>query len=382
MAYRKFKADRLFNGFTWEAPGSVLITDLNGRIEGLIAEQDAGDAVEVIEGVVCPGLINAHCHLELSHLQAQIPENTGMVDFLLAVMSKRGAGADVVLEKMIAADHSMQQQGIVAVGDICNTSLSALVKKNSTIQYHSFVEVAGLDPAQAESRFAQARKTVSELGDAGGVSITPHAPYSVSGLLLQLLQQDAPEILSIHSQESKTEEMFFQNGTGELNKLYEALKVSTDYFSPSGSSSLQATLPALRASKSILLVHSVTTSAADLAYLNQWQKEQESTAWICLCAGANWYINRAIPPVDLFAEKWQHIILGTDSLASNYQLSIAEEMRRLKTAFPAIDMGMLLKWATSNGARALQMHGTLGSFEKGKTPGIVQFHNWQSVRLL
>lgn len=382
MAYRKFKADRLFNGFTWEAPGSVLVTDENGRIEDIVREEDAGDAIALINGVVCPGLINAHCHLELSHLQHQIPERTGMVDFLLAVMGKRGAGTDLIVEKMIAADLSMQQQGIVAVGDICNTSLSVPVKKNSPIHYHSFVEVAGLDPAQAETRLAQARKTVDELRHAGRVSITPHAPYSVSGLLLQLLQQEAPDILSIHSQESKTEEAFFQNGTGELNKLYEVLKVSRDYFSPPHSSSLKATLPALHASKSILLVHSVTMSAADLEYLIQWQKEQESTAWICLCAGANWYINRAIAPVDLFAEKWPHIVLGTDSLASNYQLSIAEEMHRLSVAFPAIEMEVLLKWATSNGARALQMQDKLGSFEKGKTPGIVQIDNWHSVRLL
>ena len=66
-----------------------------------------------------------------------------------------------------------------------------------------------------------------------------------------------------------------------------------------------------------------------------------------------------------------NIVLGTDSLASNDQLCILEEMKTLQNNFKELDLATLLKWATSNGSRALQMDNKLGSFEKGKKPGLV-----------
>lgn len=64
-------------------------------------------------------------------------------------------------------------------------------------------------------------------------------------------------------------------------------------------------------------------------------------------------------------------MLGTDSLASNHQLSILEEMKTLQKHFPVVSTKTLLQWATINGAKALQMDNVLGSFERGKKPGIV-----------
>jgi cytosine/adenosine deaminase-related metal-dependent hydrolase len=64
-------------------------------------------------------------------------------------------------------------------------------------------------------------------------------------------------------------------------------------------------------------------------------------------------------------------VLGTDSLASNHQLSILEEIRTIRKNFPHIKTNQLLKWATSNGARALQMDQQLGSLEVGKHPGVL-----------
>ena len=66
-----------------------------------------------------------------------------------------------------------------------------------------------------------------------------------------------------------------------------------------------------------------------------------------------------------------NIVLGTDSLASNDQLSILDEMNTLKNNFPSLTMNQLLQWATLNGARALGIDEKYGSFEKGKTPGVL-----------
>jgi cytosine/adenosine deaminase-related metal-dependent hydrolase len=83
------------------------------------------------------------------------------------------------------------------------------------------------------------------------------------------------------------------------------------------------------------------------------------------------YIENTLPPVRQFLAEKRNIVLGTDSLSSNYQLSIAEEIRTLRHHFPEIPLEIMLQWATLNGAKALKRDNKLGSFDKGKKPGIV-----------
>lgn len=64
------------------------------------------------------------------------------------------------------------------------------------------------------------------------------------------------------------------------------------------------------------------------------------------------------------------MVLGTDSLASNRSLNILDEMKTIQKNFPEIPLDEILQWATSNGAKALQMDDKLGSFEKGKRAGV------------
>jgi cytosine/adenosine deaminase-related metal-dependent hydrolase len=91
----------------------------------------------------------------------------------------------------------------------------------------------------------------------------------------------------------------------------------------------------------------------------------------CLCPNANLYISNVLPDIHLLMKEQCNIVLGTDSLASNHQLSIAEEIKTIQNNFPGISLETMLQWATINGARALQMDDTLGSFEKGKQPGVL-----------
>ena len=88
-----------------------------------------------------------------------------------------------------------------------------------------------------------------------------------------------------------------------------------------------------------------------------------------MCPNANLYINGELPNLKLF--DGASVVLGTDSLASNRQLSVLAEMRILRDRFPFISIETLLGWATINGAKALQLDNLLGSFEKGKNPGLV-----------
>lgn len=113
------------------------------------------------------------------------------------------------------------------------------------------------------------------------------------------------------------------------------------------------------------MVHNVCTNEVDI----EFAKKQPT--WFCLCPNANLYISNRLPNVNMLMKHTDKIVIGTDSLASNNQLSILEEIKTLQKNFTDLNLSTLLQWATSNAAKALQMNSSLGSFEKGKQPGIV-----------
>ncbi len=152
MAYRKFKADQIFNG-TALLSNSVLIVDDLGEIIAVVNDEAAGDDVQVLNGILSPGFINAHCHLELSHLKNKIPEGTGLIEFVYKVVTERHFPEETILHAMKIAQDEMIQNGIMAVGDICNNILSASVKDNGAIQYYNFIEASGWHPNVVTERF-------------------------------------------------------------------------------------------------------------------------------------------------------------------------------------------------------------------------------------
>src|SRR5450755_2477607 len=127
MSYRKLKADYLFDGFEMYLD-SVLICLQDGTIEAIVDEKQAGDDLEKFSGIICPGFINCHCHLELSHLKGLIPEKQGLVNFVLSVVNSRNQPEELKQEAIRSAESEMLEAGIVAVGDICNTSDTLVLK--------------------------------------------------------------------------------------------------------------------------------------------------------------------------------------------------------------------------------------------------------------
>lgn len=388
MRYRKFKADHLFTGHAWLQEHAVLVTDEAGVIQGIVPEKEAGEDVERYRGILCPGFINCHCHLELSHLQGLIPSGTGMVNFLLAVISQRNFPTEQIQQSIEMAERQMLMQGIVAVGDICNTADTVYQKKLGRIHYHNFVETMGFIGATAPQRFKAAENIYNEFHDGlqpfrykSRSSIVPHASYSVSKKLLQLIVHfPANDLLTWHNQESIAENDFFRTGKGDLLRLYRSLGIDISPFRASGNSSLQVFLPKLYPGQSAILVHNVVTTEEDLQYMQHVQRSL-SQFYFCLCPNANEYIGNGLPDMPLLRRYTDQLVIGTDSLASNRQLSIMEELITLHRHYPDIPLRDLLRWATSNGAAALQMEEELGSFEPGKRPGVLLIENSNAERL-
>lgn len=379
MGFRKFSGSRLFTGTDFAPAGSVLITDELGKVKEIVPENDAGDDILFLEGVISPGFVNCHCHLELSHLKDSIPQGTGMIPFLLSVMQQRDASTEKLQDAIVRAEHGMWASGIVAVGDICNTLDTLTKKRKPLLFYHNFIEVSGFKEAGAAGRFSIAESIASQMAETGPTSIVPHAPYSVSPALFKYINASSSNLpLSMHNQESQAENDFFLTGNSEFRNLFSSLGVNLDFYEPPGVTSIQATIPHLRTNGILILVHNVVTSTEDIALI----KQHNTDTYFCLCPNANQYINNTLPRLDLLIENNCKIVIGTDSLASNYQLNILEEIKTLQLAFPFLTMKQLLTWATSEGASALGISDRFGSFSPGKTPGVIQINNGQSVRVI
>ena len=101
--------------------------------------------VEEYDGILCPGFINTHCHLELSHMKGMMTEASGLPAFVDQIPKQRQKSKLDLSRSIKQGDEEMQQSGIVAVGDISNTDATIEIKSESPIQYHSFVELYCLE---------------------------------------------------------------------------------------------------------------------------------------------------------------------------------------------------------------------------------------------
>jgi len=377
MNYRKFKADRLFDGYQFH-DGKVLITDEEGNFESIVSEENAGEGIQQLDGMLAPGLINCHCHLELSHLKDVIPPHTGLIEFLCSVVTKRDFSPEVIQKAIAAAEKEMYNNGIVAVGDIGNTADTAEIKRKSHIRWQNFVEVLSFTDEKAEENITHYKKVASQFETVHGqwsmdhrISLVPHAPYSISPKTFRLINQlTAGQIISIHNQEHPAEDELYKTGGGEYLKLFKIFGIGNSPFPVTGKSSIRSVLPYFNNGQTIFLIHNTFMPEEDVTWANEYAATKGLKLVYCLCINANLYIENKVPPIDLLMKHNCHIVLGTDSYSSNWQLSIAKEMEAVKKHFPHISEETILQWATRNGATALGWHDKLGSFEKGKKPGI------------
>jgi cytosine/adenosine deaminase-related metal-dependent hydrolase len=294
--------------------------------------------------------------------------------FLGEISRQRNAEETEIRQSAEHAAARMVTEGISAVGDISNTAVTVEVKRNSAIDFFTFVETYGFSPSRAEKAFETALSVWSAYKRYGlKASVVPHSPYSVSRELfrkLTALDAGYTSILTIHNQESEAENCFFRSGVGPIrDHLEQNLGLDTTDWRPSGKSSLETILPGLNPQCPLLLVHNTYTTLTDIEILKTLRPE--GNYHLVLCPNSNLFIENRLPPVELFRSEALRICTGTDSLASNSALSVLEELKTIQKHFPGIPSEELFTWACLNGAEALGYEGKLGSLKAGKKPGIV-----------
>lgn len=352
------------NGFVeYDEDGTVLRT-------GVCPE---GVAVEDV--AVVPGFVNAHCHLELSHLHGKFRKGTGMAGFIDQINALRDWASDDVKTALVRKwMDKLWKDGVSAVADISNDASSFPVKQTSPVYTRTFLEVFGTEPQDCDAVMASVRelkKTADEYGiDAAP---TPHSCYTMSPELLSTSSAAGLEsgFLSYHSQESQEEEDLLISGTGAMAENRKRAGMSTPLVT--GESSLKYFIDRLAAAKPapyrehVLLVHNVTLVQADI---DAARSVMENVYW-AICPLSNMFIHNALPPVRLMRDNGLDICLGTDSLSSNDDLDMMAELACLHKNFPEVPMAELFTWACLNGARFLGKEDELGSILPGKRPGLV-----------
>lgn len=336
-----------------EVDGNGLITNI-WRTTAL----DATASVEFHPGILIPGMVNAHCHLELSYLKGAIEEGLGYGGFARAIGAVRGGFTDDRrIRAAEVADAQMWQEGVEVVADIANDELVMGVKAKSKIEYHTLFEFFGLNNRDTEAHFAMASRHTRS-------TVTPHSTYSVQDAPFLNICQRNGGLLSLHFLESENEAALF-NHSGALAEWYARMGWECDflhYGSPARRVA-EALSEGATHDRRVLLVHNTMATAEDVQRV---EGAVANASWV-LCPESNRYISRLTPPIAMLRTMGARIAIGSDSLASARTLSLLDNLKLIDD----VPLNELLTYATLNGAIALGVEDRKGSLDVGKAPGLV-----------
>lgn len=373
---RYFSAQYVYTNSSAPLKRPVITTDNNGTIVDI--EDTGGNlkerhSVEFYNGIIIPGFVNCHAHLELSHMSGKTSESKGLPDFISEIRNNRETDGEIILKAIKQSDSEMFNGGIVLCGDICNSASTFEFKGSAQVSYVNFLEIFGADSSKAGKRFAEITDLAAEaLKNGLSFNIVPHSVYSVSEPLFRLIKNVTSHnnVSSIHFMESESERVLLETHSGELIDSYIKFGIP-EYQIDTVRSHADAILNRMTLSGTLLLVHNTFVRKDDIKALRQ----RKNLYW-CLCPQSNLFIENQLPPVDILIEENCDIVLGTDSKGSNSKLSILSEIVTLQKNFETVSAEMVIKWATINGAKALGADSWAGSIETGKKPGLVLIENF------
>jgi cytosine/adenosine deaminase-related metal-dependent hydrolase len=322
--------------------------------------------------ILMPGLVNTHVHLELSHLRNLISTHSGIPGFAVEVMQKRDSGSsDEIIQHATQACKEMEEAGTVLCGDISNRNITRSVKQNSQISFHTFVEITGVQPERTENRFQAGLEIYHEFKHSGlSVSLTAHAPYSVHPeLFMKIMKFNQENGLPscIHYLESSAEVKWMKGSGEEINNIYQNLRIPL----PSQDDWVSFYHP-----KHFFSLIKENTFCVHATWLHSLITDLPENFRVCFCPRSNLYIENRLPDAELVRKCRKHFSLGTDSLASNADLNVWNEMNLMYKNYPFLTQEELLASVTRNGAMLLGKSDKFGMLKPGYTPGLIEI-SWE-----
>ena len=358
------------NGFVEYAP--------DGTITSVGECQNPSSEEVFYKGAVVPGFVNSHCHVELSYMWKLFRKGTGMAGFIDQINALRDTKPlEEKIEDIRRWMGIMWDRGVSAMADISNCADSFEVKKDSPMYTRTFLEVFGTEPEDCPAVMEGVMK-LKDKADSMGLDATPtpHACYTMSPELVTAVSVEGLKsgFLSFHSEETEEEEEMLKYGSGKMweNRVKAGMSVPP----VTGKSSLLYFIDRLLKGhpapfdEHILLVHECCLDQEGVDAV----KAVMNHPFVAVCPLSNLFIHNALPPIDLMRRNGLKVCVGTDSLSSNDDLNIVDELFCLQWNFPEVPLGELFTWASRNGAEFLAKP-EFGTLEAGKRPGLVFVDN-------
>ena len=322
-----------------------------------VRDSGASPIHDLGKATLTPGLVNAHTHLDLTSSADSVQRTPKFTDWVFQIVEKRTPSA-IGTSVRVGVQQSLVG-GVTTVGDIDGTGDSVQILRDTPIRKVVFFEVLGFSGEHADKGLARLTTYLDAPPASDSLltaALSPHAPYSTSA---EIYRQCVASGLSVctHIAETETELEFLSGGTGAFVDYLEGLGISTVGWHPPQATPMQymKTLGVLR--ENSLLVHCNYLTDADVATL------AESGASVVFCPRSHHYFYHTDHPVVQLIENGINVTVGTDSLASNWSLSLLDELKFLAQTQPCIRPETLFDMATYNGAKALGL-ARVGRLEK------------------
>jgi cytosine/adenosine deaminase-related metal-dependent hydrolase len=319
---------------------------------------------ERLDAVILPALVNAHLHLELSHLAGRVAGGEGLAAWIQLFVSARALARreerdEAAVQAMIMSAEDLVRAGVAAVGDVSNTLGSVAPLATAGIGGTVYHEVFGMTPARIEATLAAARAAQAASAPVPGlrVALSPHAVYSTHGATLGELLRAGPA--SIHVAEDPAERALCATGTGDFARMFTSLGAPRS-LRPKARSAVAFVAEHLAPHH--LAVHCVDVDEDDVALLAR------TGATVVLCPRSNRYIVGKLPPVAALLAAGVPLAIGTDSLASCPSLAPLADLALLRRELPELPAATLLPLAWNGPAVGAPHVGTLAP---GGAPGVL-----------
>ena len=372
----RYRADWVLPISADPIPNSWVALD-RGRIVALGRPNDGGGAgvVDLGRAAILPGLVNAHTHLELTHLRGSIPPAERFLDWIRIILARQKQSRDPadpgILEGVRTGIREARAAGTALLGDVSNTLATVPLLGEAEMPAVVFYELLKFDERDPTGRVQRARQQLDALPAFPDVrtSIAPHAPYSVAPLLFRAIRADLDrhplDPSTVHLAESAEEVEFLRSGRGPWRDLLEEVGVWTSEWKAPGGTPVAYLADAGFLDSRVLVVHGVHCTASDISRL------AAIGCTLVACPRSNQYVGVGSPPLEAFYDAGARVAFGTDSVASVQDLNLFNELAEARRIAPRIPARQLLESATLAGARALRFGGELGSIEPGKRAALL-----------
>ena len=342
-----------------------------GRISGVGRGQPSGTVHDLGDAIILPGLVNSHTHLEFSDLDRPLPAGGGLPAWIERVVTMRrsraASGTDEAARLHATVASGLEQSsaaGVTAIGEIATAAHPMTAAGGPLVRV--FRETLGLSSVAMHAARSSLRHDLDRMSSEGTCTgISPHAPYSVAESLGREVVGEAVQRrlpVMMHLAESRDEAELLATGGGAFRTLLEQLG-AWQPDSPPRLLPVSDWITLLAKAPRGVVVHG-TFLPEDQTALSRLARHRDRLC-VVVCPRTTLALSGRLPPVEAFRAAGIRVAIGTDSRASNPDLSVLAECRVLVeggVASPAEALAM----ATRHGAWALAFERRCGMLAPGR----------------